>query len=45
MYYIAASQGPLFAQSARDFTEHIRRLGAECVETATVPQITNGELS
>jgi coenzyme F420-reducing hydrogenase delta subunit len=26
MYYIAASEGPLFAQTARDFTERIKRL-------------------
>ena len=44
MYYIAASQGPLFAQTARDFTEHIKRLDAECVEAATVPEQKNGDL-
>lgn len=29
MYHIAASQGPLFAQRAREFTERIQRLDAE----------------
>ena len=43
MYYIAASQGPLFAQTARDFTEHIKRLDAERVEAATVPEQKNGD--
>lgn len=39
MYHIAASQGPLFAQRAREFTERItgliagRRAGAEPAET------------
>lgn len=28
MYHIAASQGPLFAQRSREFTEKIARLGA-----------------
>ncbi len=43
MYYIAASQGPLFAQIARDFTEHIKGLDAECVEAAAVPEQKNGD--
>ena len=28
MYFIAASQGPLFAQTSQEFTERIRRLNA-----------------
>ena len=44
MYHIAASQGPLFAQTAIDFTEHIKGLDSECVEAAAVPQTTNGDL-
>lgn len=35
MFYIAASQGPLFAQTATEFTERIRRLMAESATTDT----------
>ena len=43
MYHIAASQGPLFAQTSREFTERIRRLNAEQVETAVPCENANGE--
>jgi coenzyme F420-reducing hydrogenase delta subunit len=33
MYHIAASQGPLFAQKSREFTERIKQLAADGVKT------------
>ena len=41
MYYIAASQGPLFAQKAIEFTERIRKLG----QPASADKHTDGESS
>ncbi len=44
MYYIAASQGPLFAQRATEFTERIKQLNAEAAAQAEeVAQEASGE--
>ena len=43
MYYIAASQGPLFAQTSREFTERIKRIDAEKEKSVAQAEGTNGE--
>ena len=43
MFHIAASQGPLFAQTAKEFTEHITQVLAADLEPAAQPVSANGE--
>ncbi len=43
MFHIAASQGPLFAQTAREFTEHIKQINA--AERAQAGVAVTGEVS
>ena len=43
MFYIAASQGPLFAQTSREFTEKIRALMAAPAEPAASGASVDGE--
>ena len=45
MFHIAASQGPLFAQTAREFTERIRKLNAEELAPVGAAASTNGDPS
>ena len=42
-YHIAASQGPLFAKTAREFTKHIRKLLYAELEPAAETVAANGE--
>ena len=43
MFHIAASQGPLFARTAREFSERIKRLIADDAMGAPRTDQTNGE--
>ena len=43
MYHIAASQGPLFAQRSREFTDQIKQLGADETSATANRAEANGE--
>ena len=43
MYYIAASQGPLFAQTSREFTERIKRLNDKKTEAVLQSENAHGD--
>ncbi|NIA12756.1 MAG: hydrogenase iron-sulfur subunit [Nitrospiraceae bacterium] len=43
MFHIAASQGPLFARTAHEFTEYIKKLDAEAAEVPLATAAVDGE--